>query len=111
MYLENFKSFFLSCSCGSLLPVENLRHTSVADTKLPADDTGPDPGGGHLDDLQPDVVGKRPTVDKHTTELVHPSLTFLVSGPFVVIGQRQGWWRGERETRLIAASWRFAQRS
>jgi len=58
----------------STVPVKNLGDTAVADPQLPADDTGPDPGCRHLDDLEPDVVGQRPPVDEHAAQLVDPPL-------------------------------------
>ena len=42
--------------------------------ELPGDDAGPDPGRGHLDDLEPDVIGKRSAIDKHATQLVDTTL-------------------------------------
>ena len=57
-----------------LLPIKNLADTAVADPELPADDAGPHPGGRHLDDLQPDVIGKGPAVDENSPQLINPAL-------------------------------------
>ena len=48
----------------------------MADPELPGDDTRPDAGRRHLDDLEPDVVGQRSAVDEHSAELVHPTLAW-----------------------------------
>ena len=55
-------------------PIQDLADAAVAYSELSADDTRTDASCGHLDDLQPNVVGKRPAIDEHTSELVHPSL-------------------------------------
>ena len=34
-----------------LIPIENLGHTAMADTKLSGNDARTHPGGGHFDDL------------------------------------------------------------
>ncbi len=46
----------------------------MADPELAADDTGPDPGSRHLDDLESNVVGQRPAVDEDPAQLVDPAL-------------------------------------
>ena len=46
----------------------------MADPQLPADDTGPHPRRGHLDDPQPDLVGQGSPVDKDPAQLVDPAL-------------------------------------
>ncbi len=46
----------------------------MADPELAADDTGPDPGRRHLDDLQSNMVGQRPAVDEDPAQLVDPAL-------------------------------------
>jgi hypothetical protein len=46
----------------------------MADAELPADDAWPDPGRGHLDNLEPDVVGQRPAVDENAAQLIHAAL-------------------------------------
>ena len=61
--------------CPNFVPVQNLRHTSMADPELPADHTWPDTRRGHLDNLQPDVVGQGPAVDEDPAQLVDPALT------------------------------------
>jgi len=48
----------------------------VTDAKLTRNDARPDAGRGHLDDLQPDVVGQGPAVDEDAAELVDAALTF-----------------------------------
>jgi hypothetical protein len=47
----------------------------MTDAELPADDAWPDPGGRHLDNLEPDMVGQRPTVDENAPQLVHAALS------------------------------------
>ena len=42
----------------------------MRDTQLAGDVAGPNPQLGQLDDPDPDVVGQRPTVDKHPSKLV-----------------------------------------
>ena len=51
----------------------------MTDAQLTRDDARPDPGGRHLDDLQPDVVGQRPPVDEDPAQLVDAALTFETS--------------------------------
>ncbi len=48
----------------------------MADAKLPRNDARPNSGRGHLDDLEPDVVGQRPSVDEDAAKLVDSALTF-----------------------------------
>ena len=60
---------------GLLVAVEDLADTAVADTELPGDHTGPDAGSGHLDNLEPDVVGQGAAVDEEAAELVDTALT------------------------------------
>ena len=57
-----------------IIPVKDLADTAVRHPELPGDDAGPDPGRGHLDDLEPDVIGKRSAIDKHATQLVDTTL-------------------------------------
>jgi hypothetical protein len=57
-----------------LVAVQDLADAAVADAQLAADDAGADAGGRHLDDLEPDVVGQRPPVDKNAAQLVDPTL-------------------------------------
>ena len=57
----------------------------MADAQLARDDAGPHPGRRHLDDLEADVVGQRPTVDEHAAQLVHASLPCLNGRRFVSI--------------------------
>ena len=57
-----------------LVSVEDLADTAVADAQLPGDDAGADAGGGHLDDLEADVVGQRPPIDEHPAQLVDAPL-------------------------------------
>ena len=46
----------------------------MTDSELAADHTRPHTRRGHLHYLQSDVIGKRPTIDEHSSELVHPPL-------------------------------------
>ena len=46
----------------------------MADAQLPGDDAGANAGGGHLDDLEADVVGQRPPIDEHPAQLVDAPL-------------------------------------
>jgi len=46
----------------------------MTDPQLPADHTGANTGGGHLDDLEPDMVGEGTAVDENSTQLVHTAL-------------------------------------
>ena len=57
------------------LPVKDLADTAVRHPELPGDDAGPDPGRRHLDDLEPDVIWKRPAIDKNSPQLVNTTLT------------------------------------
>ena len=57
-----------------LVSVEDLADAAVADAQLPGDDAGADAGGGHLDDLEADVVGQRPPIDEHPAQLVDAPL-------------------------------------
>ena len=59
-----------------LIPVKDLADTPVWDPELPGDDAGPDPGGRHLDDLEPDVVWERSAIDEHAPQLVDATLTW-----------------------------------
>ena len=59
--------FYLLLLLLLLLPIKNLANTAVADPELPADDAGPHPGRRHLDNLQSDVIGKRPPIDEHSS--------------------------------------------
>ena len=55
-------------------PVQDLGDTAVGDAKLSRDDARSDAGGGHLDDLEADVVGQRAPVDEHPAQLVDAPL-------------------------------------
>lgn len=57
-----------------LVTVQDFRHAPVGHAQLSGYDARPHAGRGHLDDLQPYVVGQRPAVDEHATQLVHPAL-------------------------------------
>ena len=70
----------------------------MADPELARDDAGADAGGGHLDDLEADVVGQRPAVDEHAAQLVDAALACEVSGGFLILnrGSVTGfpvWWQ------------------
>ena len=53
-----------------VVPGQDFGDTPVRDTQLAGDVAGPNPQLGQLDDPDPDVVGQRPTVDKHPSKLV-----------------------------------------
>ena len=44
------------------------------DPELPWDDTWPDTGRGHLNDLESDVVGQGASIDENTAQLVDTAL-------------------------------------
>ena len=46
----------------------------MTDPQLSADHTRPHARRGHLHYLQSDVIWKRPTIDEHASQLVHPAL-------------------------------------
>ena len=48
----------------------------MTDAKLTRNDARPNSGRGHLDDLESDVIGKRPAVDEDASQLVDAALTF-----------------------------------
>lgn len=50
-----------------LVSVQYFRHAPVGYAQLSGYDARPHAGRGHLDDLQPYVVGQRPAVDEHAT--------------------------------------------
>ena len=79
-FYENVKLsriFWTALLLPHLVSVEDLADAAVADAQLPGDDAGADAGGGHLDDLEADVVGQRAAVDEHAAELVHAALPCL----------------------------------
>lgn len=47
----------------------------MRDPQLTTDDTGTDAGGGHLNDLEADVVGQGSAIDEDAAQLIHSSLT------------------------------------
>ena len=70
----------------------------MGDAELARDDAGADAGGGHLDDLEADVVGQRTPVDEDAAELVDAALACEVSGGFLISnrGSATGfpvWWQ------------------
>ena len=76
-FYENVKLsriFWTALLLPHLVSVEDLADAAVADAQLPGDDAGPNAGGGHLDDLEADVVGQRPPIDEHPAQLVDAPL-------------------------------------
>ena len=76
-FYENVKLsriFWTALLLPHLVSVEDLADAAVADAQLPGDDAGADAGGGHLDDLEADVVRERPAVDEDSPQLIDPSL-------------------------------------
>ena len=70
-------------------PVQDLGDTAVGDAKLSRDDARSDAGGGHLDDLEPDLVdGDDGQVcdddDDHACDDDHDDHTCDLVGPDVV---------------------------
>lgn len=58
-----------------LVSIQDFRHTAVRYAQLTRDLTRPDARGGHFNDFQSRVVRQRPTVDKHSAQLIHAALT------------------------------------
>ncbi len=58
-----------------LVAVEDLGDAAVGDAQLSRDDARTDSGCRQFDDLQADVVGQRPAVDKDTAQLINTALT------------------------------------
>ena len=76
-FYENVKLsriFWTALLLPHLVSVEDLADAAVADAQLPGDDAGANAGGGHLDDLEADVVGQRPPIDEHPAQLVDAPL-------------------------------------
>ena len=57
-----------------LSPAQDLTDTAVADPQLTGDVAGSDAGVSQLYNLGADDVRQWTAVDKHTAELVHPSM-------------------------------------
>ena len=59
-----------------LISVEDFWDAAVTDAKLTRNDARSNSGRGHFDDLESDVIGKRPAVDEDASQLVDAALTF-----------------------------------
>lgn len=58
-----------------LVSIQYLWYTSVRNTQLSTDDTWTDTSSSQLNNLVPDVIGQRSSVDKHSAKLVYSTLT------------------------------------
>ena len=62
-----------------LVAIEDLGHAAMRDAQLPRDDARTDTRRRQFDDLQADVIRKRPTVDKDSAKLINTTLSYILN--------------------------------
>ncbi len=82
-----------------LVSVQYLGDTSVGHPKLPWDDAGSYTCSRQFHNFETYMVWKGPSVDKYSTQLVHPSLTYDIK--YFSRLKKAGW------TRWIGRCWRM----
>ena len=65
-------------TAGLLVSVEDLGDAAVGHPQLPRDNARTYSGGGHLHNLEADVVRQRSSIDEYSTQLVHPYLALSI---------------------------------